>query len=141
MNFQMKLLSARKKRFSPWWFGLKLGIFAAILTWWWLQNQPTDSGDGRPIKVVLPPDDSEPIAEPVKVTPAPQPEAPPEEPDDLTEIDGIGPKYAQVLTDAGIISFARLAEMDAEEVRQIFWAAVGRAPNPANWIKQAASLK
>ncbi|MBC8496321.1 MAG: DUF4332 domain-containing protein [Chloroflexi bacterium] len=73
--------------------------------------------------------------------PSAKPKLPPSEPDDLAQIDGIGPKYAAVLMDAGVKSFAQLAQMKPEEVQEIIRAATGRAPDPANWIEQAASLR
>jgi len=64
----------------------------------------------------------------------------PDIPDDLTEIDGIGPKYAQVLQAAGVLTFKHLAEMHPDDIRGIFQAAGGRAPNPTAWPEGAAQL-
>lgn len=123
-------LSVRRKKFSPWWFGLKLGLIIAIAIWWWLQEQVDEQPETREIKqVVLPDDDVEPAVA--------EPESPKPNPDDLTAIDGIGPKYAGVLHEAGVATFAQLAKMDAEAIRDIFRSAVGRAPDPTDWIEQA----
>lgn len=126
-------LSAKAKRFSPWRYGLKLGIAAALLVWWWLQNQREEEVKVADKRVVLPPDEG-------KTTPAPKAEAVPSEPDDLTRIDGVGPKYASVLMDVGVTTFAQLAKMKPEEAQEIFRAATGRAPDPTSWIEQAAAV-
>jgi predicted flap endonuclease-1-like 5' DNA nuclease len=53
--------------------------------------------------------------------------------DDLTEIKGIGPKYAQQLADLGITSFAALADSDPEDLSGRLDARAG----VDNWITQA----
>ena len=59
---------------------------------------------------------------------------PPPEPDDLTEIKGIGPVYAGRLGDAGIRSFRGLSESDATTVA----GTVGTTEAVVNdWIAQA----
>ncbi len=129
MKIPRILFSARRKRFSPWRFGLKLGLAAALLVWWWLQNQRERDAETTGTRLVLPPDEGEPAAPP-----------PPVEPDDLTRIEGIGPKYASVLVEAGLTTFAQLAEMKPAQLQEIIRAATGRAPDPEGWIRQAASL-
>jgi len=135
----MKILdspfSARRKRFSPWRYGLKLGLAAALFVWWWLQNQREEDVEVTETRVVLPPDDAMPAP-----APAAKPKAPTAEPDDLTRIDGIGPKYASVLADAGVTTFAKLAKMKPDIVQEIFRTATGRAPDPSDWIDQASKL-
>lgn len=47
-------------------------------------------------------------------------EAPsPGEPDDLTLIEGIGPKSAQALVESGVTSFAQMAQMSPDELERI----------------------
>ncbi|MEW6286102.1 MAG: helix-hairpin-helix domain-containing protein [Chloroflexota bacterium] len=58
-------------------------------------------------------------------------------PDDLTLIEGIGPKVAKVLNEAGIRSFADLAEADAADVQKTLDAAGLQMLNPQGWIEQA----
>ena len=41
------------------------------------------------------------------------------QPDDLTKIEGIGPKVAQVLNASGILTFAQLAQTDVNRLRAI----------------------
>jgi predicted flap endonuclease-1-like 5' DNA nuclease len=57
--------------------------------------------------------------------------------DDLTVLEGIGPKVAKVLKEAGIATFAALAEADAAKVQETLNAAGLRMMNPAGWIEQA----
>jgi NADH-quinone oxidoreductase subunit I len=62
------------------------------------------------------------------------------EPDDLTRIEGIGPKIAGVLQEAGIKTFAQLAESNAEQLEQIMVDAGGNLANladPGTWPIQA----
>ena len=79
----------------------------------------------------------EPEPEPVAAAPA----APAEDvkPDDLTKIEGIGPKIKQLLIDGGIPTFAALAATPAEKVKEILVAAGSRYQmhNPATWGQQA----
>jgi predicted flap endonuclease-1-like 5' DNA nuclease len=56
--------------------------------------------------------------------------------DDLTEVKGIGPVYAQRLVDAGITSFAMLANADVDAVAGAGNVSESRA---ASWIGQAAN--
>ena len=60
--------------------------------------------------------------------------------DDLTKIEGIGPKIAQVLADAGITTFAALAGTSAGRLREILNAAGSRyrITDPTTWPEQAA---
>ena len=59
--------------------------------------------------------------------------------DDLTIIEGIGPKAAEALQAAGIKSFADLAGKKAEEIKEILDEAEGNfnAQDPGTWAEQA----
>lgn len=59
------------------------------------------------------------------------------QPDDLTVLEGIGPKVAQVLNEAGIRSFADLAAANASDLQKTLDAAGLQMMNPAGWIEQA----
>ena len=62
------------------------------------------------------------------------------EPDDLTRIEGIGPNISGVLQEAGIKTFAQLADSNAEQLEQIIVDAGGNLANladPATWPTQA----
>jgi len=56
--------------------------------------------------------------------------------DDLTLIEGIGPKISGVLQSAGISSFASLADTSEERLREILAGKI-RIANPATWAEQA----
>lgn len=65
----------------------------------------------------------------------------PEEParaDDLTRIEGIGPKISSLLQEAGIMSYAQLAETAADQIRETLAQAGLRVPaDPTTWPEQA----
>jgi predicted flap endonuclease-1-like 5' DNA nuclease len=56
--------------------------------------------------------------------------------DDLTQIQGIGPKMALRLRKAGVRTFDDLADVSPEEVREIMGGLPSFA-NVENWIEQA----
>ncbi|NJN92737.1 MAG: DUF4332 domain-containing protein [Anaerolineales bacterium] len=60
--------------------------------------------------------------------------------DRLEEIEGIGPVYAKRLNDAGIFSFAQLAEQSADRVREIINPEEWQKIEPESWIAQAVIL-
>jgi len=59
--------------------------------------------------------------------------------DDLTKIEGIGPKINEILQEAGIPTFADLAGTDPERIREMLTAAGGQfaTHDPETWPKQA----
>lgn len=57
--------------------------------------------------------------------------------DDLTKIEGIGPKVAKTLKEAGITSFADLAGVKAADVQKILNDASLQMMKPEGWIEQA----
>lgn len=65
--------------------------------------------------------------------------APVVEADDLTKIEGIGPKISELLKNAGINTFADLAAANQEQLKQILADGGTRfaSKNPSTWAKQA----
>jgi large subunit ribosomal protein L21 len=61
-------------------------------------------------------------------------------PDDLTKIEGIGPKINELFQTAGIKTFADLASAKVERLSEILHAAGARfaSHNPGTWPEQAA---
>jgi len=61
------------------------------------------------------------------------------DPQDLTKIEGIGPKIAEALNTAGIITYAQLAGTDKARVKEILSEAGGKfaAHDPSTWGDQA----
>lgn len=59
--------------------------------------------------------------------------------DDLTRVEGIGPKMSDALIDAGINTYAKLAEMTEDGLREAIQEAGMRlAPSIPTWAEQAA---
>ncbi len=60
-------------------------------------------------------------------------------PDDLTEIEGIGPRISKLLVEHGIVSFRALAETPPQQVKDMLrGAGLGRGNVPDTWPEQAA---
>jgi len=59
--------------------------------------------------------------------------------DDLTKVEGIGPKIAEVLNNAGITTYAQLSETEIAKLNEILEEAGGRykSHDPETWPKQA----
>jgi large subunit ribosomal protein L17 len=57
--------------------------------------------------------------------------------DDLTKIEGIGPKVAKVLNGAGITTFDDLARANSADVQKVLHDAGLRMMSPEGWIEQA----
>ncbi len=58
-------------------------------------------------------------------------------PDDLTLLEGIGPKVARILNEAGITTFSSLAAANAADLQKTLSAAGLQMMNPEGWIEQA----
>ncbi len=61
------------------------------------------------------------------------------EADDLTKIEGVGPKAAEALVAAGMTSYADIAKGDAEKIKEILTESSSRMAHldPTSWPKQA----
>jgi predicted flap endonuclease-1-like 5' DNA nuclease len=62
------------------------------------------------------------------------------EADDLTQIKGVGPKYAAALTAAGITTYAALAHTPTDRLKEIVDAPAWRQVDYAAWIVEARAL-
>ena len=91
-------------------------------------------------------DEAEPAAEAEAATDTPpEPETVAAEEaasaDDLTDVNGIGPKYSEILTAAGITTFAALAETSVERLQEVITEAGSTtAGNEETWPEQARFL-
>jgi predicted flap endonuclease-1-like 5' DNA nuclease len=134
------------------------GVGFVIWLLWWLWSRREEE-EGAPA-IELKTDLSSPVVEEEEVQvpvaeaedaeeapaePTDAEEAPAEtkapEPDDLTRIEGIGPKISGVLQEAGITTFAQLADADPEGLSEILEAAdprLRRLADPTTWPEQAA---
>jgi predicted flap endonuclease-1-like 5' DNA nuclease len=62
----------------------------------------------------------------------------PPEPEDLTVIEGIGPRISTLLQEAGILTYAQLAATGRGKLQQILEeAGLARLANPGTWSEQA----
>jgi large subunit ribosomal protein L17 len=79
-----------------------------------------------------------PVAQsaPPAVQPAPVPVVP-AAPDDLTVIEGIGPKISSLLQAAGITKFSQLAATEVSQVQKILRDAGLPFTDPTTWANQA----
>ncbi len=77
-----------------------------------------------------------PVVEPV-VVPEKVAEVIPPQVDDLEIIEGIGPKIAGLLNEAGITTFAQLAKTEVSRLVEILTTARLRIADPSTWPEQA----
>ena len=73
------------------------------------------------------------------LTDTPKAAAAPAKPDNLTKVEGIGPKISGLLKDAGITTFAALAATEVSRIQEILDAAGSRynMADPTTWPEQA----
>ena len=104
-----------------WWLILLIFLVIVLIVWWALSRQTTGGDAGHHHDE----------------TPA-EPKA--EAADDLTKIEGIGPKVQGLLNAAGIMTFAQLAAKTPEQLDEILDAAgsIYKAMDETSWPKQAA---
>ena len=120
---------------------LRMAVFSMLILLWCLINQRKREQKEQPqLKIEIDAGEKiQPSAAPTHpVVSAVQEKI--QEPDDLTQISGIGPKISAILQDAGIINYAQLAEADEEEIRQTLSEAGLRLGDPGSWIQQAQAL-
>ena len=117
---------------NPWWLWLivfaVLAAFAGFVLWWWLR------GSGEEPEVEVEPSRHAEAPPPIPSTPAVTV-------DDLRRIEGIGPRIAGVLQEAGITTFRQLSNASPEQLGEILQAAdprLLRLADPATWPQQAA---
>jgi hypothetical protein len=104
---------------SGWVWVLLIVILVLLVAWWGYRSSQRASSET--------PTRAAPVATPV----------PPAAPDDLVIIEGIGPKIASVLAEAGITTFAQLAQTEVSRLEEILQAANLRLADPASWGEQA----
>lgn len=137
-------------------FWLLLGMAAGVGTImvvarWLKKEEPPAPPPRRPVKRAAPPQPAvrsagESLAAAEQAPAASETRPPrrlrgatrPSTGDDLTKIEGIGPKISGWLTEAGLASYAQLAAASPEQIRQILQAAGHRLAKPDTWPEQAA---
>lgn len=120
----MKLLEeAGPNTELSWLLFLILGFFfLMVIVGWWVSSRA-----GAQPEVV-----HEPAVQHAEVRQEPV------TPDDLVRLEGIGPRVARILNEAGITTFAGLAAANAADVQKILSAAGLQMMNAQGWIEQAA---
>lgn len=100
-----------------WWIVLIIFIVIVLIVWWLLSRQTEGEAAEMHEEAAVPA---------VK--------------DDLTRIEGIGPKVEGLLNAAGITTYAQLAARSPEELDAIMDAAgsIYKAMDETSWPKQAA---
>jgi predicted flap endonuclease-1-like 5' DNA nuclease len=119
----------------PWWAWVLIVLALVVVLVWLMRRQPAESAQ---------PEAAAPApVEAAGVLPAPcaprAATAPTQAtPDDLTIIEGIGPKIAGLLQAAGITTFAQLGVADVDRLKGILAEAhLSRLADPTTWGDQA----
>jgi predicted flap endonuclease-1-like 5' DNA nuclease len=133
------------KRESRWWPLLVPVAGAVLLVIWWRRWQAQSGrAAGPPVQFTVPIDDREDdvtihvswhedaVDSEVEAAPRERDTS-----DDLTEIEGIGPKISKVLSDGGVTTFAQLAASEVSELERILREAGIRLAYPETWPEQA----
>ena len=122
-------------------FPLSLGLLAvAVLFWIWIRREEnTEQSDDAVAAAQEAAAEAEALVKRREVRHDVKPAAS-ITPDDLTRLKGIAAGYQRILNDAGIRTFAALAETNADELRAIFSAASRAAPVGLETLPQQAEL-
>jgi predicted flap endonuclease-1-like 5' DNA nuclease len=142
---------------NPWWLWIIvlaiLAAFVGFMLWWWLRSPGEEEEvPHQPVRSEPPalvPGPGAAVSPEIAGTPELKAETEPEpvvaeaegpRVEDLEIIEGIGPKIAAVLRDSGVYTFAQLASLEPERLRELLR---DRNPNllrladPATWPEQA----
>jgi len=123
--FALNLLSETSHETDlTWLLWLVLAIFVVVVVVGWLTS--SKSKEEAPVEAHAPAHDDH--AEEVHAEAAP---------DNLTKLEGIGPKVSGVLAAAGYTTFAGLAAADVDAVREVLKEAGLQMMDPSGWIEQA----
>lgn len=122
-------------------FPLSLGLLAvAILFWIWIRRDANAEASNDAVQAAQDAAaEAEALAKRREVRRDVQPAASIES-DDLTRLKGIAAGYQRILNDAGIRTYAALAETTADELRAIFSAASRAAPANLESLPKQAEL-
>ena len=131
------VLEGEEDKPFPWWLVLLiLAIVFVIVIWALTRNAArTEVPHVEHQAAEIAP---EPAPLPVEAARAAEVAAPaPVVPDDLKLIEGIGPKISSLMNEAGIFTFAQLADMPVAGLQAILDKAGLRLGDPATWPEQA----
>lgn len=150
---QASALAQQGSRISGWVWVI-IFILVALLVWWLLTRATTEEPDihvehgehHAEEHIEEPAVETKAVhVEPEPPAPTPEPPAPPAaaeppKPDDLTVLEGVGPKVNGLLQAAGISTFAQLAAADLAHLNKILDDAGYAYMDPASWPEQAKLL-
>lgn len=119
--------------------GLLMGTLLAAAFWYWQKSTSAEDGALEVLDRLAAAEARlrEQMAD-TAVRPAPASNPVQVDPDDLQEIAGIGPTYAQRLHEAGIVTFADLAVLTPERVMEITGSR--SIETAVDWIVAAEAL-
>ena len=131
----------REKRIPNFMIGLLLGALVGLLVWYWQKSTSAENGalalldrlaaaenKVREMQAQLVAAGRQALAErPAAIVKAPA--AAIAAPDDLQQVHGVGPVFAERLRSAGIDTFERLATTDAAELARVLDVSTSRAEN------------
>ena len=116
----------KNKHIQYFWIGFSLSAIAAAIIYWLLKTKR----EIMPAPIIVKKEATKTFTDFPEVNKKAKP-------DDLSRIRGIGPAYAQRLSDAGIYTFEQLALTSPEDLQQVTgdnrW-------DPEQWITEASEL-
>ncbi len=123
------------------WFVL-LGFVVGFIAGCWLvkKRQQAPALAAPPPRWIEPPHPAASLR-PSAASVEPAAPAEPVEPDDLVQINGIGPSYARALNALGINTFAALAACDPDDLAARIDRLTAARIRRDDWIGQAATLR
>ncbi len=110
-------------------FWLGLLVLILVFLWWFFRDKQQPPAE-PPTLPALPTRSAAPLSVEAEAAAAPVE-------DDLTLIEGIGPKINQIFHAAGIHTFADLAHSDVSRLQAVLDEAKLRIADPATWPEQA----
>ncbi len=116
-----------------WYLLLVLVVLGAILLWMYSQTKKQQKEQQKEEQIT----EQKRTEKQMVTETSKRPDPKRGEKDDLTKIEGIGPKVAKVLSDSGITSFESLSTADPSEVKTVLNEAGLQMMSPEGWIEQA----
>lgn len=115
----------------PWWGWVIIILVIFVLFWLVFRSRPEE-------EVKTPPPPAPEVKAPERAVEVPPAVASaPLQPDDLTILEGIGPKINSILQAAGVNTFAQLAAMEPDHIMEILTAGGIRLADAKSWPEQA----
>ena len=110
----------------PWWVWVILILILLVILWFWFGREEEETPEVEtPAEAV--PSKVSTLSEAVETV----------TPDDLKKIEGIGPKVASLLNQAGIMTFQQMVDAGAEKLETILDQASLQMIDADTWPEQA----